>query len=159
MKYNKDEDSEREMETMLKKSLENRVNIVDRVKDWEDAIRVAAKPLTADKSVAVSYIDAMINNVKKFGTYIVVAPKVAMPHSRPEDGVNKNCLALLKINEGVIFGGGEEEEKVYLIFVLGAVDNNSHINTLTELMDIIDDEEKVDALSEAETISEIMDLI
>lgn len=142
---------------MLKKVLENRVNIVDRVQNWEEAVRVAAKPLTADMSVTNQYVEAMINNIKKFGTYIVVAPKVAMPHSRPENGVNKNCLALLKINEGVFFG--DEDEKVYLIFVLGAVDSNSHIETLTQLMDVIDDEEKIDALAEAESVNEILEII
>ena len=108
-------------------------------------------------SVTNQYVEAMINNIKKLGTYIVVAPKVAMPHSRPEDGVNKNCLALLKINEGVFFG--DEDEKVYLIFVLGAVDSNSHIETLTQLMDVIDDEEKIDALAEAESVNEILEII
>lgn len=145
---------------MLKKVLENRVNIVDRVQNWEEAVRVAAKPLTADMLVTPHYVDAMINNIKKFGTYIVVAPKVAMPHSRPEDGVNKNCLALLKINEGVFFGDeADEDEKVYLVFVLGAVDSNSHIETLTQLMDVIDDEEKIDALAEAESVNEILEII
>ena len=111
-------------------------------------------------SITNNYIEAMINNVKKFGTYIVVAPKVAMPHSRPEDGVNKNCLALLKINEGVFFGDEtDEEEKVYFIFVLGAVDNESHIETLTQLMDVIDDEDKIEAMVKAESVDEIMELI
>lgn len=145
---------------MLKKILDSKVNIVDNVKDWEDAIRTAAQPLIADMSITNNYIEAMINNVKKFGTYIVVAPKVAMPHSRPEDGVNKNCLALLKINEGVFFEDEtDEEEKVYFIFVLGAVDNESHIETLTQLMDIIDDEDKIEAMVKAESVDEIMELI
>lgn len=145
---------------MLKKVLDSKVNIVDNVKDWEDAIRTAAQPLIADMSITNNYIEAMINKVKKFGTYIVVAPKVAMPHSRPEDGVNKNCLALLKINEGVFFGDEtDEEEKVYFIFVLGAVDNESHIETLTQLMDVIDDEDKIEAMVKAESVDEIMELI
>lgn len=145
---------------MLKKVLDSKVNIVDNVKDWEDAIRTAAQPLIADMSITNNYIEAMINNVKKFGTYIVVAPKVAMPHSRPEDGVNKNCLALLKINEGVFFGDEtDEEEKVYFIFVLGAVDNESHIETLTQLMDVIDDEDKIEAMVKAESVDEIIELI
>lgn len=145
---------------MLKKVLENRVNIVDNVKDWEAAIRTAAQPLIDDMSITNNYVEAMINNVKKFGTYIVVAPKVAMPHSRPEDGVNKNCLALLKINEGVFFGDEtDEEEKVYFIFVLGAVDNESHIETLTQLMDIIDDEDKIEDMAKAKSVNEIMELI
>lgn len=145
---------------MLRKELKNKINIIEKVENWEDAIRTAAKPLLENFSINKSYIDAMINNIKKFGTYIVVAPKVAMPHSRPEDGVNKNCLALLKINNGVFFDENtDEEDKVYLIFILGAVDNSSHINTLTNLMDIIDDEEKIDALVKAKTVDEMINLI
>lgn len=87
---------------MLKNAVKGRVNIVENVNDWKEAITLAAKPLVEDGSVENSYIDAMIANVNKFGTYIVIAPKVAMPHSRPEDGVNKNCVSLLKVNEGVL---------------------------------------------------------
>ena len=145
---------------MLKKALGKRVAVVDSVKDWEDAIRTAAKPLVEDHSVETSYVEAMINNVKKFGNYIVVAPKVAMPHSRPEDGVNKNCLALLKLNNGVYFGDtSDEDNNVHLVFVLGAVDSNSHIDTLTALMEVIDDEEKVESIIECKTVEDIMKLI
>lgn len=70
---------------MLKDAVKGRVNIVENVNDWKEAITLAAKPLVEDGSVENSYIDAMIANVNKFGTYIVIAPKVAMPHSRPED--------------------------------------------------------------------------
>lgn len=142
---------------MLEKILKGRVGVIDKVKDWEEAIKIASKPLIDDMSITSKYVDAMINNIKKYGTYIIVAPKVAMPHSRPEDGVNKNALALLKINEGVIFD--EEEEKINLIFILGAVDNSSHIETLTELMNILDDEEKIEKLIKAKSINEIMKLI
>ena len=139
---------------MLKNAVKGRVNIVENVNDWKEAITLAAKPLVEDGSVENSYIDAMIANVNKFGTYIVIAPKVAMPHSRPEDGVNKNCVSLLKVNEGVLFEG--EEEKVYVFFVLGAVNSDSHIETLMEL---IEDEEKIDEIIEAGNVQEIMDLI
>ena len=145
---------------MLKEIINDRINVVEKVGNWEEAIKVAAKPLVDDLSVKESYVEAMIENVKKFGTYIVVAPKVAMPHSRPEHGVNKNCLSLLKINEGIFFGDDtDEEDKVYLVFVLGTVNNDSHINTLTQLMDIIDDEEKIEKLSELKTVSEIKELL
>lgn len=142
---------------MLKDAVNGRVNIVENVNDWKEAITLAAKPLVEDGSVENSYIDAMIANVNKFGTYIVIAPKVAMPHSRPEDGVNKNCVSMLKINEGVVFEG--EEEKVYVFFVLGAVNNDSHIETLMELMELIEDEDKIEKIIETKTVQEIMDLI
>ena len=67
-----------------------------------------------------SYIQAMIGNIKKFGEYIIIAPNVAMPHSRPEDGVNESCLALLKLHEPVKFDNGDaiyqmaHEPKIFL---------------------------------------------
>lgn len=142
---------------MLKEAVKGRINIVENINDWKEAIILAAKPLVEDGSVENSYIDAMIANVNKFGTYIIIAPKVAMPHSRPEDGVNKNCVSMLKINEGILFEG--EEEKVYVFFVLGAVNNDSHIETLMELMELIEDEDKIEEIIEAKTVQEIMDLI
>ena len=39
----------------------------------------------------------MINNVKEIGSYIVIAPKVAIPHARPEDGTNKLGISFLKL--------------------------------------------------------------
>lgn len=142
---------------MLKEKLEGRIRIVEEVKDWQEAIRLAAEPLLEDGSIEPSYIEAMIENVNKFGTYIVIAPKIAMPHARPEDGVNQNGISLLKLEKGLFFG--EDEEKVHLFFVLGAVNSDSHIETLMELMELIEDEEKIENIIEAKSIQEIKDSI
>ncbi|WP_300390525.1 PTS sugar transporter subunit IIA [Fusobacterium sp.] len=141
---------------MLKDMLKENIRILDSVDNWQKAIEIAAKPLLEKNKIQLTYIDAMIKNIKKFGEYIIIAPNVAMPHSRPEDGVNENCLALLKLDKGVAFDNGEE---VQIFFILGAKDNNSHINTLTELMEIVDDEEKIEELSKALTVDEIINLI
>lgn len=141
---------------MLKEMLEENITIIPKVNNWQEAIRTAALPLLKKNLIKDSYIEAMIENVKKFGEYIIIAPNVAMPHSRPEDGVNESCIALLKLNEGVKFDNGEE---VQLFFILGAKDNGSHINILTELMEIVDDEDKIDELSKAMEINEIKNLI
>ena len=141
---------------MLKELLKGNITLLDTIENWQEAIKIAAKPLLEKNKIQVSYIDAMIGNIKKFGEYIIIAPNVAMPHSRPEDGVNENCLAMLKLNNGVKFDNGE---RVQLFFVLGAKDNNSHINTLTELMEVVDDEEKIEKLSRVSTIDEIINLI
>lgn len=141
---------------MLKEMLEENITIIPKVNNWQEAIRTAALPLLKKNLIKDSYIEAMIGNVKKFGEYIIIAPNVAMPHSRPEDGVNESCIALLKLNEGVKFDNGEE---VQLFFILGAKDNGSHINILTELMEIVDDEDKIDELSKTMEINEIKNLI
>lgn len=141
---------------MLKEMLKGNITLLDSIDSWQEAIKVAAKPLLEKNKIETKYIDAMIGNIKKFGEYIIIAPNVAMPHSRPEDGVNESCLALLKLDKGVAFDNGEE---VQLFFILGAKDNNSHISTLTELMEIVDDEDKIEELSKTTTIEEIINLI
>ena len=139
---------------MLKEKIEGRIRSVAKVTDWKEAIQLAAQALVEDGSVETSYIKAMIENVNKFGSYIIIAPKVAMPHARPEDGVNKNGISLLRVQEGVSFE--EEGEKVYLFFVLGAVSSDSHIETLMALMDLIEDEEKIEKIVEAKDTEEML---
>lgn len=41
-------------------------------------------------------IDAMIQKVESFGPFIHICPDVALPHARPEDGVNQLGMSLTK---------------------------------------------------------------
>ncbi|WP_300359325.1 PTS sugar transporter subunit IIA [Fusobacterium sp.] len=143
---------------MLGEEIRNKINIIDKIESWENAIKLAAKPLILDNSITENYVRAMINNVKKFGAYIVINDAIALAHSRPEDGVIKDCLSLLKINDGVSFDENLNE-KVYLIFVLGAVTNKSHIDVLSKLMEIIDNQDMIDRMIEATSINSLIEIL
>lgn len=143
---------------MLGKDVRSKVNIIDSIESWEKAIKLAAKPLLLDNSVTESYVRAMVNNVRKYGAYIVINDVIALAHSRPEDGVTRNCLSLLKVNDGVTFDENLSE-KVYLIFVLGAVDNRSHIDILLKLMEIIDNQDMIKRLIEATSINSLVEIL
>ena len=143
---------------MLEKNIREKVVVVDKIENWENAVKLAAKPLLLDNSITENYVRSMVNNVKKFGAYIVINDVIALAHSRPEDGVNRNCLSLLKINEGIVFDEALDN-KVYLIFVLGAVDNRSHMSILLKLMEIIDNEELITKLIESSSINEVTELL
>ena len=143
---------------MLEKDIRSKVNIIDSIENWEKAIKLAAKPLLLDNSVTENYVRAMVNNVRKFGAYIVINDTIALAHSGPEDGVMRNCLSLLKINEGVVFDENLGD-KVYLIFVLGAVSNRSHIDILLKLMEIIDNHDMVQRLIDATSIATLIEIL
>ncbi len=143
---------------MLEKDIRSKVNIIDSIESWEKAIRLAAKPLLLDNSITENYARAMINNVRKYGAYIVINDTIALAHSRPEDGVTRNCLSLLKVNNGIAFDENLDE-KVYLIFVLGAVSNRSHIDILLKLMEIIDNKEMTERLIEATSINTLVEIL
>lgn len=141
---------------MLKDFLKGNITLKERVVDWQEAVKIAAHKLLEKGNIEENYIEKMIGNINKLGPYIVLADDVAMPHSRPEDGVNKTGISLLKLNEGVSFG---EETSVRLIFILAAQDSNSHIEMITELVDMLQDEEKLFNILQSKTEDEIIKIL
>ncbi|TFI73295.1 BglG family transcription antiterminator [Carnobacterium divergens] len=117
--------------------------------EWQEAIALAANPLMKAGYITEHYIASMIDNVHEMGAYIVLAPKTAVPHSRPEDGVKKLGISLLHLENPVDFNLGEEQDEdrqVQLIFVLAAIDSVGHLTALKQLSEILEDEEKIEAL-------------
>lgn len=125
-------------------------------KDWKDAVIKTGELLLEQGFVEKNYIDAMINKVEELGPYIVIAPHIAMPHARPEDGVNKTSIAIVTLKEPLNFGH-EKNDPVRLILALAAKDNEDHLETLANLMEILGDETKLanimDSLSPEELYS------
>lgn len=138
---------------MLKDFLKGNITLKERVINWQEAVKIAAQKLLEKRNIEENYIEKMIENINKLGPYIVLADDVAMPHSRPEDGVKKTGISLLKLNEGVSFGKGTN---IRLIFILAAQDSNSHIEMITELVDMLQDEEKLVNILQSETEEEII---
>lgn len=142
---------------MLKDLLtENRIRIVNSVTNWQEAVRLAAKPLEEDKSIDPAYTEAMILSVENLGPYIVLSPGIALPHARPEAGVRTMSMSLLKVKEKVYF---TEEKYANLFFVLASADGNSHLDALRELSAIFADEAAYDKFMKADTVKELHQLI
>ncbi len=110
--------------------------------DWKDAVRKVGGLLLSSEAIEENYIEAMIQKVIELGPYIVIAPQVAMPHARPEDGVKRTSMAIITLEEGVNFGH-EKNDPVKLLIALAAVDNKAHIEALSKLMDILGDNDKL----------------
>ena len=139
---------------MLKDSLVGNITLKEKVPDWRQAIRTAAQKLLEKEYIEDKYIGKMIENVEKLGPYIILSDDVAMPHSRPEDGVKKTGISLLKLDEGVDFG---ENSSIRLIFILAAKDSNSHIDMIIELVNMLQDDEKLNRILNSKTENEILE--
>ena len=120
------------------------------VEDWKGAIRAAGKLLVADGAVEERFVDAMIRVAKEFGPYIVVAPGIALPHARPEDGVIKPSIAIVRLSTPVDFGN-EQNDPVYLVVALAALDHEQHIEGLRRLAQVLGDKEKIEVIKQATT--------
>ncbi|WNF36677.1 BglG family transcription antiterminator [Bacillaceae bacterium IKA-2] len=134
------------------------IQYVGKVTNWQEAIRLAAEPLKTIGSITEEYVEAMIANVDEMGPYVVIAPEIALPHARPEYGVKKIGMSLLRLGESVYFSK-EERHRASLIVVLAAVDNEKHLKALAQLSTMLSDEEMLQKLMDAESIEEIMKYI
>ena len=77
---------------------ESNVNVLSEVKDWEESIKLASEPLIKSGNIEQSYVDAMIKSINDLGFYIILGEHIAMPHARPESGVNETGVSFLKVN-------------------------------------------------------------
>lgn len=145
------------LKDLVKKEL---IQQLDKVNDWQTAVRIASKPLLEYGYIEESYVEAIISSVNEIGPYIVLAPKVAVPHASPDAGVHRLGISFLQLKEPVNFGLADDEDKnVQLIFVLATVDSSAHLKALQQLALILDDDDIIESLIRAEIPEEILGLI
>lgn len=124
----------------------------------EDAIRTAGQLLVKEKLVEDRYSEAMVDSYKTNGPYFVLAPQIALPHARPEDGVNEASVSFVRLREPVVFGN-PANDPVTLVFALGASSSEEHLQIIKKLMKLLGDSEKVEALKSVSSYEEINVLI
>ena len=134
------------------------IQIVDSVCDWKQAITLAAQPLLDKESITQAYIKAILNNHQELGPCYILAPGLAMPHARPEDGVNRLGLGLTVIKQGVNFDS-EGNDPIRLLITLAASDSNSHVETIAQLAELFMNEEDVAAIIAADTKDDILRIL
>lgn len=134
---------------------EYNVSVLSEVKTWEESIKVASEPLIKLGNIEQRYVDAMIKSINDLGFYIILGENIAMPHARPENGVNETGVSFLKVNKPVDFGG----DPISLIFILAAKDSSSHIDTIGALLEIFQDEEKIKDLLKAENKNDLIKIL
>jgi len=134
----------------------DRVNIVESVKDWQQAIRLAAKPLVEDSSLDKRYVDRMIEAVNEYGTYMVLVPLVAFVHAGVDDGINKECSSILVMKNPLMFGD-KNPKQVRAIIVMGVKDKNN--NSLLNNVYIMENDENQKKLTSKDlTIDDVLNM-
>lgn len=134
--------------------LEN-IKIVDRVKDWKEAIKVSGISLQVGNYIKDEYIDEMIKNVEQNGSYMVVNDVVALPHARTNGLVNKTGMSLLILRDEVTFPG---DKKVKVLLTFSSYDQKEHIDALSKFVTILEERDFINKIKGLDEI-EIKNLI
>lgn len=131
------------------------VKVLDEVKSYDEAIKISCDILKERKSITENYYDAIMDKIDEFGPYFCMAPKLAMPHARPEDGAIENDFCLLKLNKPVDFLG----KNIEIFLTLSAKDNTSHLEIMQQIAGICMNEEKLNKILNSKNENEIMEVM
>jgi mannitol/fructose-specific phosphotransferase system IIA component (Ntr-type) len=131
-------------------SIDN-VRILERANDWRDAIYRSVEPLEEHGFVESRYKDEIIKNVEEFGPYIVIAPQIAMPHVRPEQGAVKTQIGVTLFGEEVFFDGKDTPARLFV--TLAAQDSDSHMDALMKISELLSDEGMVEKILASKDVS------
>ncbi|MFC0470950.1 BglG family transcription antiterminator [Halalkalibacter kiskunsagensis] len=132
------------------------IQLQSRVSDWKEGVRVASQPLVELGTVEERYVEAMIQSIEDNGPYVVITPGVAIPHSRPEQGVRSLSMSLLKLDKAVDFA---PDKPVRLIIVLAAADSESHLRALVQLTQMLGEPSNIEDILQSPDKSVLLDYI
>ncbi|WP_338563671.1 PTS sugar transporter subunit IIA [Erwinia sp. E_sp_B04_7] len=131
-----------------------KIQYVEAVADWKEAVQIAGRPLLAEGAISQDYIDAIIRQKEEIGPYFVIAPRIAMPHARPEQGAKALGLSIVKLANPVKFDA-DENDPVDAIFMFAAPDSNSHIEMISQMAEVLSDDEIMETIFAARSKEEL----
>ncbi|MFW5895059.1 MAG: PTS sugar transporter subunit IIA [Bacillota bacterium] len=127
-------------------------------KDRVEAIRLSGDLLVRNNLAKEAYSEGMIATLKEHGPYFVIAPGIAMPHARPEDGALEMGVSIVTLKEPVVFGHSSNDP-VEIVIGLCAVDHEQHLELLSKVVDLLSDETLKEALLQAGSAQEMLNVI
>ncbi|ORC35869.1 PTS ascorbate-specific transporter subunit IIA [Marispirochaeta aestuarii] len=128
-------------------------------RDWEEAVRIGGRMMIDAGLIDDRYVQTMISNHREIGPYFIVAPGIAMPHAKPENGVLKTGYALVTLASPVEFGD-EENDPVDVLIFAGAANREEHNQeAVPQIAELCDSEKYVYALRNARNNDEAVSVL
>ncbi|WP_159566444.1 PTS sugar transporter subunit IIA [Budvicia diplopodorum] len=125
---------------------------------WQEAVTVAAGPLIELGHARPEYIQGIIDNTKEYGPYYIIAPGIALPHARPEQGALRNGVVFTTLAQPIAFGH-EEGDPVWLLIAISATDAEQHIKTIQQLAELLQQSEFIQSIKQSTTDGELYQLL
>ncbi len=125
---------------------------------WEEAIKFGGELLQKAGYIENEYIEKMIENVKKNGSYIVVAPGIAMPHAKADEYVLKNGVSIVTPKVPLSFGH-DTNDPVKLIITLASIDPNIHLEIIQDVVTLLSNHDAIAMIEASNDSNEVIQLI
>lgn len=130
------------------------IKVLDKVEDYLQAIKISCELLEQEGIVEKRYYDAILKKIEEYGSYFCIADKICIPHARPEEGVIKEGISILKLNNAVDFMGKD----INIFFTLAAKDNKSHLHIIKKITEVCMNKEKLNKIINSKNEDEIKEV-
>jgi len=129
------------------------------VHSWEEAIIRGGEVLLKTDGIEPEYLTRIVEKCVENGPYIVIAPGIAMPHARPEEGAKKLCYGIVTLKDGVKFRDPDNDPIKLLIFMAASDAREHNESAISEIADLCDDENIVEKLIAAKGDEELLEIM
>jgi len=124
---------------------------------WQEAVKLAVDPLIESGAVQPQYYDAIVESTEEYGPYYILMPGMAMPHARPEAGVNRDAFSLITLTEPVTFSDGKE---VSVLLSLAATSSKIHTSVaIPQIIALFELENSIERIKACKSDEEVLALI
>lgn len=127
------------------------IKIIDKVNDWKDAVYQSFEPLIVHQDVGLRYVRKIIELTEQKGPYMVVQDPVMLAHATQQEGVNNLAMSLLLLHHSAIIQHSNVQKEIKVIFCLAPIDNVSHVKALSQLLNLLQNNELYEQLMDADT--------
>jgi mannitol/fructose-specific phosphotransferase system IIA component len=140
----------------------DRIQLKATAVDKMDAIRQAGELLVQSGCVTPAYVDGMLAREQSMSTYLDNG--VAIPHGQYEnkDEVINAGISVVQIPAGVVWEIDEDDEddveKAYLVVGIAA-SSDEHVDVLTALAEIVEDEQLIEQLHHTSDVQFVLDIL
>lgn len=123
--------------------------------DWKEAVRIGADLLAAAGLVEPRYGTAIVSMTEELGPWYVLAPGLAMPHARPEEGVIRDGFALVTLATPVVFGSDGNDPVDILITLAATSAKTMNEESIVQVATLFDDEERIERIRAARSRADL----
>ncbi|MBM7643291.1 PTS sugar transporter subunit IIA [Streptococcus loxodontisalivarius] len=125
--------------------------------DWKEAVYLSVQPLIESGAVTEEYYHAIIESTEQHGPYYILMPGMAMPHARPEAGVQRDAFSLVTLTKPVQFSDGKD---VQVLLALAATSSKIHTSVaIPQIIALFELENSIERLSNAKTPEEVLAMV
>ena len=133
------------------------VKVYEENYSWEEALARSIQPLVDEGCVLPCYLNHILNETKTYGAYYILKPKVAVAHTRWQNGALEDRLALTLFKQPVSFAPHGEEVELLIAFC--AKNDAHHLHYLKKIARLLKDDCFIQSLLNTTTSDELQDAL